>query len=740
MRRIIIISGLLVISALLLSQAVWQEDGIPIRQGVNIEWARSAVSVEDGGVVYVWSDTRLGDRDVWAQKVDSSGNMLWGENGTLINNEINRQEDIVIIDVGNNEIVVAWVDFRNENAGDVYAQKLDSDGNIMWDEAGVPLCLAPDIQISLNIVSDDNGGAYILWLDKRSGNNDIYATHILSSGNIADGWEVYGNPVVVMNGEQDQHSFRKDGTGKAVVVWHDKRDAENPNLYIQRMDENGQMMWEENGILLCAAEGAQERPKLIQNQDSNMMVVWRDKRNDNDGDIYAQMVDLDGNLIWDQDLVVYQGSGIQKNPRVESAADNSIIAVWEDGRYDSYYKDLFIQKISNDGSLQWDAEGVAVCVEENDQLNPRICSDNNGGAWIIWDDGRELGHPQEDIYIQHINNNGVALLPENGKSVCNADNQQFSPLLRMNSDHVFAYWGDNRDSSTGMYIQIYNSEGNEILTENGKLVYYGLCGDAINFNFLANGSNPIILWEDTRNAILANQIYMQVLHEDGSFTLNENGEAITNMTGYDQENMNATINTEYNEIAVVWEENRTDFKQIYAQAVDIDNNSLWNNEGLHLGENIYAQQELPAISVKEENGNPAYYTGWADFRNYEFAIFGQKIVNGEKQWDNSGKLIADRDGNDKLNDMLGNYYIWQSGSYNDLNIYILKVDEDGNPAENWPENGLEVCTAENKQKNAHGIVVPQGILVVWEDQRHGNLDIYGQLVSAEGEQIGRAHV
>jgi len=733
MKKVIVTTFLLLIFNFILAQAVWQQDGIPVRQGVNIEWSRAAASVEDGGVVYTWSDTRLGDRDVWAQKIDSEGNELWGENGTLINDQINRQEDIVVIDVGNNEVVVAWVDFRNEDAGDIYAQKLDSAGNIMWAEAGVPLCLAANIQISLNIVSDDAGGAYVLWIDKRASNTDIYATHILSSGNIADGWEVDGNAVVVMNGDQNQHSFRKDGTGKAVVVWHDKRDAEDEDLYMQRLGENGQMMWGENGILLCGEPGAQESTKLIQMEDTGMVVVWRDKRNDNDGDIYARKVNLDGSFAWSNEVVIYEGSGIQRNPRLASGSDNSVLAVWEDGRNDSYYKDIFAQKIAADGNLNWDSNGKAVCVEANDQLNPRLTADANGGAWLIWDDGRQFGHPQEDIYIQHLSNSGEELLTANGQVVCDAANQQFSPLLRRSGENIFAYWGDNRESSTGMYLQIYDSAGNAQLAENGKLIYYGLCGDAINFQFLENGSNPVIVWEDTRNAISANQIYMQVLTENGEFNLAENGEPVTEMTGADQENMDAVINSAGTEIAIVWEENRSDFKQIYAQAVDSQNNSLWNLQGVHLGENLIAQQELPKISYKQ--AEDAYYTGWADFRNFEFAIFGQKIQNNVKQWDNSGKLIADRDGNDKLNDIVQNYYIWQSGSYNELDIYMLKVDENGDPVENWPTDGLEICTASGKQKNARGILVPQGVLVVWEDQRDDNLDIYGQLVSAEGESL-----
>ena len=221
MKKIFLIT-MIVTAVVANAQIQWVED-IPIRQGENIEWSRAAISVDGGNVVYVWSDTRRGDRDVWAQKMDASGNKLWGENAILVNREINRQEDPVVIHVGDGNVIIAWVDFRNEDAGDVFVQKLDINGNLQWDTEGIPLCLVEDIQISLNIVSDDNGGAFVIWLDDRNSNggSDIYGTRILSDGSIAAGWVTNGNAIIAKNATQDQHTFWGDGSGGAILAWHD---------------------------------------------------------------------------------------------------------------------------------------------------------------------------------------------------------------------------------------------------------------------------------------------------------------------------------------------------------------------------------------------------------------------------------------------------------------------------------------------------------------------------------------
>jgi hypothetical protein len=196
----------------------WEDNGIPIRLGVNIEWFRSATRSTDDKIVYAWSDTRLGERDIYVQKVDENGNFLWGTDGITVNAEVNRQEDIIIIDADDGGIIAAWIDFRYEEAGDVFAQKLDSNGNLLWQSSGVPLCTEEGLQISLNIINDAAGGAYVIWLDSRNaGGTAIYGSHVLSNGTIAAGWDANGNTIVNENGSQNQHTFGK--TDKVAEYW-----------------------------------------------------------------------------------------------------------------------------------------------------------------------------------------------------------------------------------------------------------------------------------------------------------------------------------------------------------------------------------------------------------------------------------------------------------------------------------------------------------------------------------------
>ncbi|TFG20703.1 MAG: hypothetical protein EU529_14550 [Promethearchaeota archaeon] len=55
-----------------------------------------------GGAIITWADDKTGNFDIYAQRIDSNGNLLWGENGTVICNAIDYQKgpDICCDDEG----------------------------------------------------------------------------------------------------------------------------------------------------------------------------------------------------------------------------------------------------------------------------------------------------------------------------------------------------------------------------------------------------------------------------------------------------------------------------------------------------------------------------------------------------------------------------------------------------------------------------------------------------------------
>ncbi len=722
---------LLLFPTILFSQIQWQENGIPVRIADDIEWNRSGVSI-GSDLVYVWTDCRRGDRDIWAQRVDIDGNNIWEED-VLICGEVDNQTLPILTKTANNNIIIAWIDFRIPFDENIYAQKIDENGNVLWNEVGIPICVYEEKQDSVQVVTDDCEGAYFFWRDRRNqGGSDIYGIHLQSTGEIAAGWEINGNPIAIGIGSQYYHSTCKDGNGGVIITWQESGPG-YVDIYAQRINANGDLLWLD-GILITNVIGAQEKPKIIPDNSGNFYVTWRDRRNEYDGDIYAQKIDVNGNILWENDIEVCLADDVQRNQKISLLTDNSVIVAWEDKRNTQYYTDIYAQKIDTNGNLLWNLNGVPICTAYEFQYYLDLVPDNFGGSWITWSDCRNNGYPNMDIYLQHVDANGEILLDENGNLICNADRMQEKSIIKKNvADEVFILWNDWRTGSSEIYLQTLDEEGNFFLPENGETIISGISGCAVNHRIIANGDNPIIVWQDYRDVDDGVQIYLQILNSDGSSIFEEDGIPITQNTGYSQENFDCTHEQDSDCIAVVWEEIRGDFKQIYAQGIDLNGNFLWSQDGIPVAE-IEGSQDLPHISVKNNNGVYEYYIGWMDFRDhFNPDIYGQKIIDGEIQWSEQGVQISNREGQDEFCEIIENFYIWQGWvGTSHINIYAQMVDENGNPAPGWSEQGLEVCFALGNQHFPKCLLIPEGLLIIWEDRRAGDDDIYGQIVTEEG--------
>ena len=111
LRRFLFIQFLLTVA---LAQFDWDDNGVPVRQGVHIEWQRSGDVSPNGDMIFSWSDTRNGIRDVFVQKVSTEGEKLWGSEGIAVVTADGRQEDPILIADNEGGAFIIWADYKNE--------------------------------------------------------------------------------------------------------------------------------------------------------------------------------------------------------------------------------------------------------------------------------------------------------------------------------------------------------------------------------------------------------------------------------------------------------------------------------------------------------------------------------------------------------------------------------------------------------------------------------------------------
>lgn len=741
MKQIILLIILLGSIAILPAEHIWA-DAVPIRQGVNIEWFRTGTETADGGAIYVWSDTKLGERDLWAHKVDASGNMVWGE-PVMIDGKPDRQEDPVITQTSDGNFIIAWIDFFDDLDGNVYAQKINNQGQLLWQEGGMPVCTLPGVQIGLNMEPDMDGGAFIIWGDSRNPSKDLYAQRISSTGN--PHWTVNGIPIADGPGDEVQNTMLPDGQG-GMMLAYTYTYVGNSDIYAKHFDASGVMTWTEP-LALSTATGNQTGVRMAAIGNGEFVFTWTDQRN-NDPDIYGQKVNIAGTALWGPDYIVYsdQTSNVpapQQNPRIQATSDNAAVIIWEDFRLDSQNADLFAQKIAASGTKLWGNAGISVATAEFAQIGQRTASDGNGGVYIVWDDLRNGNSPNDDIYAQHLSSSGEALWTEGGKAICTMPNQQSGGLVKFSGDNVFINWMDNRNGSIGLYYQVLNSAGTELLPENGSQIFWGLSGDTPKgqYQVLARSNDAVIIWQDTRFANEGYRIFFQFIDPLGETLLETNGRTVT-LDPMGAQNTPQAVVTPDDHVAMVWTDDRSGASRIYAQLISPTGERLWGDNGMMITESEPLSQLDPRISYH----NDSFYIGWSEWEmigtRFRYHVYGQRMQNAQKLWGPNGKMISILSGSEltqetKLADVVEDFYVWSrvNPATNQFSVWTKRVDENGGAHTGWEDAGMRVSNDEGitTQLSPVSKATPQGIYVTWRDKRNGILQYFSQHISREGQ-------
>ncbi len=252
-----------------------------------------------GGAVFCYENG-------YFQRVDRDGHKLWGENlihpwpeapeSTVVGYMLPMRDGGVIL-VGSR--------YEGRHGGHDYscvkAQRLDGDGNPLWGEGGVQVSpVGLELSGGGKVVSDGGGGAITVWsvADTLWGvHRSVYAQRIDSLGNLL--WDEEG--VLICDGAVGCPGRRRmctDGTGGVIIAWEDRRNETNwdCDIYGQRIDSAGVVRWKENGIPISRKLRTQDCQSIVSDGSGGAIIVWTELNYETDWDVYGQQVNGKGQL------------------------------------------------------------------------------------------------------------------------------------------------------------------------------------------------------------------------------------------------------------------------------------------------------------------------------------------------------------------------------------------------------------------------------------------------------------
>jgi hypothetical protein len=304
--------------------AVWTQNGVIISTAEN-SMQPKIVPDGTGGAIITWFDRRYGwpNSTIGVQRVNPNGDTLWNANGIEIVLQCNSWAYPEIASYGTEGAVITWIGID----GQVYAQKIDTAGNILWNEDGVLVKLEGS---EPQVITDDNGGAIICWFDYIDdyARSDVFAQRVDANGNIL--WTAAGDTICAEKWYQHKPDLVPDGSGGAIVGWLDSRTNNDTSyVYAQKVTSSGSKAWDRNGVKVSDMNGY-NRMRIASDGAGGAYLCWPGKNSD----IFVQRINGSGSTVWDKEIQLTFGTD-PGNPMIISDGFGGALISWR--RHNSLY-------------------------------------------------------------------------------------------------------------------------------------------------------------------------------------------------------------------------------------------------------------------------------------------------------------------------------------------------------------------------------------------------------------------
>jgi len=363
---------------------LWSEGGIALATGYGDPTYPDVMATSSGGCIITWCDSKIGFWDIFAQRLNSNGEKLWGTEGVVVYEGPGVQNKPKIASDGLGGAIIVWW-CNNNGIGGIWSQRIDSNGLIKWENDRVKVALVRCYG-GFDIASDRHGGVIVEFV----GGNYMYGARVDSLGNRL--WGDYG--VLVSNDKNFYPEVVTDIYGDAIFASYDERQAV---IEVKKVNLDGSFPWPAS---VCAYDGAKNDYSLAPDMAGGVIVSFQAGSRL----VYSRRVDSSGNIKW---LSTICDNSNEKGGVQLIESNGSFISAWHEKRNDCAYcendYDIFAQKVDVFGTTEWETNGIEVCQYAiKEQLNPMICSDGFGGAIVTWKDKRNVA----EIYANRVYSNG----------------------------------------------------------------------------------------------------------------------------------------------------------------------------------------------------------------------------------------------------------------------------------------------------------------------------------------------
>ncbi|GEM_PF-2856819 len=442
--------------------------------------------------------------------------------------------------------------------------------------------------------------------------------------------------------------------------------------------------WNKNGTPLVCDPGDQIEPIVLMPPGKDYFyLVYVDK---GEGSIQGERVlsvkvDLkSGDLLWDTSIKACNSDSGMWQPDAVVTENGDLVIAFLDGRFGYNKCRLYISKISEDGEYKWGADGVPVCTLDNVAAYPRLALSPDGGCWVVWRDYRP---DSSGIFVNRIKKDGTPV-QENGKFIFRYG---FYPLVVSSNKCAIVLWKGEKDGISGIYGQRFYPDLTPQWDSGGKLIISFYQPSLI---LESEREYPYAISDLKGGAIIYYDVYDTLNSENPYYTLFQRVDSLGNLLWSEMpktEDAYYIASDDNSGVFVVWGRLRNwdyNYSEVYGTHIDSSSNFLWENPLLIWKSDYWDTTEYWVYPTATHDMHGGAIITWIESTEDGDELWGCRVdSSGDVKW---SKILID--------------------DYSEKKYPLVKSVSDSL------------------------------FLIIWEDYRSEDCDIYGLVVTLNGEVVG----
>jgi len=247
--------------------------------------AYSIIQTKDGGYAIAGGTGKRfwGEVNCWVIKLDAKGNMEWDNDF----GGIGWDEIYSIIQTKGGDFIAtgsAWS--KGAGRGNVYVAKLNKRGNLIWDKTFG----GSDYDESRSIIQTDDGDYTVagFTVSEDTGDRNVWVIKLDKNGN-----KVWDRTFGGTSEDWANSIIQTKDRGYMVAGWTSSMGAGKTDVWIIKLNKRGDLVWDRT----FGGSEDDEAHSIIQTEDGGYAVAgWTESKGAGNSDVWVIKLDENGNL------------------------------------------------------------------------------------------------------------------------------------------------------------------------------------------------------------------------------------------------------------------------------------------------------------------------------------------------------------------------------------------------------------------------------------------------------------